>query len=103
MNEEAREDAAGAPVVGQGARRSRLSALRRSPDLAAVLAILVPGAGHLYLGRFRAALGWLAAILVGYWAVFFPGLLLHAISIGAAYRAARARPTGALAPARDGA
>ncbi|MBK7951350.1 MAG: hypothetical protein IPK00_21950 [Deltaproteobacteria bacterium] len=103
MNDALREDATGAPAVGRGARRSRLSALRRSPDLAAVLAILLPGAGHLYLGRFRAALGWFVAILVGYWAVFFPGLVLHGISIGAAYRAARTRPIGALAPVRDGA
>jgi hypothetical protein len=95
MSEAVREEEAGSPGRGRGARRSRLSGLRRSPDLAAVLAILLPGAGHLYLGRFRAAGGWLAAILVGYWAVFFPGLLLHVISIGAAYRAARTRPTEA--------
>lgn len=83
--------------------RGRLAALRGSPDLAAVLAILVPGAGHLYLGRFRAALGWLAAILVGYWAVFFPGLVLHAISVAVAYRAARARQLAATAPMSGGA
>lgn len=81
----------GRPGVERGARRRRFAALRSNPDLAAVLAILVPGAGHLYLGRFRAGMGWLVAILVGYWAVFFPGLFLHAASILVAYRAARSR------------
>jgi hypothetical protein len=72
---------------GRSGGRAR-SGLRRSPDLAAILAVLIPGAGHLYLGRFRAAAGWLAAILLGYWVVFFPGVVLHAISIWSAYRTA---------------
>lgn len=103
MSEAVRDEEAGSPGRGRGARRSRLSALRRSPDLAAVLAILVPGAGHFYLGRFRAAGVWLVAILVGYWAVFFPGLVLHVISIATAYRAARARPSEAGRAVQDGA
>ncbi|MEZ4333839.1 MAG: hypothetical protein R3F35_18965 [Myxococcota bacterium] len=63
---------------------------QRSPMLAAVLAILLPGAGHLYARRLRAAAAWLAAILLGYWAVFLPGAVLHAISVWSAYRAALA-------------
>ncbi|MFO0690825.1 MAG: DUF6677 family protein [Myxococcota bacterium] len=87
----------------RSAHRGGRAPWRRSPDLAAVLAILVPGAGHLYLGRFRAAAAWLVAILAGYWAVFFPGLLLHAISIAVAYRAARARPFASQTPVSEGA
>lgn len=63
----------------------------RSPDVVAIAAILVPGLGHLLLGRFRAALVWLVLILAGHWAVFFPGVILHAISVGAVYRTARRR------------
>lgn len=70
-----------------GERRPRR---RRSPDVAAVLAILVPGLGHLYAGRLRAGVLWLVAILLGYWAVLLPGVVLHVLSIGSAQRAAGA-------------
>ena len=65
---------------------------RRRPLLAAVLAILIPGAGHLYAGRLRAAAAWCGAILLGYWAVFLPGAVLHALSVWSAYRAVCLRP-----------
>ncbi|MEZ4279005.1 MAG: DUF6677 family protein [Myxococcota bacterium] len=69
---------------------------RRSPsaDVAAVLAILIPGLGHLYAGRPRAAALWGLAILLGYWAVYWPGLVLHGLSIVAAGRAAASRGGG---------
>lgn len=69
----------------------RFAGRRSSPGVAAVLAILVPGGGHLYVGRYRASVAWLVAILLGYWAVFLPGAVLHAISIWSAHRAALAR------------
>jgi hypothetical protein len=48
---------------------------RKRPWLAAVLAALVTGLGHLYLGRWRRALGWLA-VLFGVSALFVePGAL----------------------------
>lgn len=84
-----------APSSGRGGRPGRAAWLR-SPDLVAVLAILVPGLGHLALGRPRAGLGWLAATLVGYWAVFFPGAILHACSVLAAYRGAGRRAAATL-------
>lgn len=68
-----------------GARRRRR---RPSPDLAAVLAILVPGLGHLYVGRVRAAGIWGVVVLLGYWAVLLPGVVLHVVSIVSARRAA---------------
>jgi hypothetical protein len=68
------------------ARRRR----RRSPDVAAVLAILVPGLGHLYVGRLRAAGIWLIVVLLGYWAILLPGVVLHVLSIVSARRAASA-------------
>ena len=40
-----------------GARRTP----RKSPALAAVLAALIPGLGHVYLGNYRRGLGFLAA------------------------------------------
>lgn len=64
--------------------------LRRlpSPGIAAVLAVLVPGLGHVYAGRLLMGAIWFLAISFGYWAILVPGLLLHAISVWTAYRSA---------------
>ncbi len=64
--------------------------VRRLPSagVAAVLAILLPGLGHVYAGRLGAAAIWFLAISFGYWAILVPGLLLHAISVWSEYRAA---------------
>jgi len=59
-------------------------ALRRgrdaSPGLAAVLSLIMPGAGQLYTGRFVAALLWFFVVTAGY-ALILPGLLLHVLCI----------------------
>jgi TM2 domain-containing membrane protein YozV len=67
-----------------------------SPALAAVLSVFIPGAGHLYAGRFVAALLWFAVVTMGY-AFVLPGLILHLFSIASAASAAselngRSRP-----------
>lgn len=69
---------------------------RRRPhrDVTAILAVLVPGLGHVYLGRLRAGALWFLAIAVGYWAVMLPGVVLHAISIWSADRIAAASEDG---------
>ena len=59
-----------------------------SPGIAAVLAVLIPGLGHVYSGRLLAGAGWFLAVSFGYWAILVPGLLLHAISVWTAYRLA---------------
>ena len=59
-----------------------------SPGIAAVLAVLLPGLGHVYVGRLFAAAVWFVAISFAYWAILVPGFLLHAISVWTAYRAA---------------
>ena len=59
-----------------------------SPGIAAVLAVLIPGLGHVYAGRLLAAAVWFLVISFGYWAILVPGLLLHAISVWTAFRAA---------------
>ena len=70
---------------------------RRRPrrDVAAVLAVLVPGLGHVYVGRLRAGALWFVAVVLGYWAVLLPGVVLHAISIWSADRIAAAAAAGA--------
>ena len=59
-----------------------------SPGVAAVLAVLIPGLGHVYAGRLVAGGVWFLAISFAYWAILVPGFLLHAISIWTAYRCA---------------
>jgi hypothetical protein len=59
-----------------------------SPGIAAVLAVLVPGLGHVYVGRLVAGAVWFLLVSFGYWAILVPGLLLHAISVWTAFRAA---------------
>lgn len=74
---------------GHGLRELRVRRLP-SPGIAAVLAVLLPGLGHVYAGRLVAAAVWLGVVSFGYWAILVPGLLLHAISVWSAYRAAEA-------------
>jgi hypothetical protein len=59
-----------------------------SPGIAAVLAVLLPGLGHVYAGRLLAGAIWFLATSFAYWAILVPGFLLHAINIWSAYRAA---------------
>ena len=59
-----------------------------SPGIAAVLAVLLPGLGHVYAGRLLAGALWFLATSFAYWAILVPGFLLHAINIWSAYRVA---------------
>src|SRR5262249_25030921 len=65
-----------------------------SPALAAVLSVFVPGAGHLYAGRFVAALLWFMVVGAGY-ALIVPGLILHLFNIVSAANAAHRLNAGA--------
>ena len=70
------------PLALRGGRQA-------SPAIAALLTLLVPGAGHIYTGRFAAALLWFAIVGMGY-VLFLPGLFLHlwciASAAGSAHR-----------------
>lgn len=65
-----------------------------NPVAAAALSALVPGAGHLYAGRFAAALLWFVVVGIGY-ALILPGLVLHLFSIASAAVAAHRESTAA--------
>lgn len=58
-----------------------------SPMLAALLSVFIPGAGHLYAGRYVAAVLWFMVVGLGY-ALVLPGLVLHLFSIVSAANAA---------------
>jgi hypothetical protein len=69
-----------------------------SPLVAAVLSVWLPGAGHLYAGRFIAALLWFLVVGIGY-TLILPGLVLHLFCIASA-AAARARLVAASSSGR---
>ncbi|HEY4183065.1 MAG TPA: hypothetical protein VGM90_39855 [Kofleriaceae bacterium] len=58
-----------------------------SPGLAAVLSLVIPGAGQFYAGRPIAGVLWFLLVGLGY-LLFLPGVLLHVMCIGAAAGAA---------------
>ena len=58
------------------------------PGIAAVLSVLLPGLGQVYCGRLLAGAVWFLATGLAYWAIVFPGFLVHAICIWSAYRSA---------------
>ena len=64
--------------------------LRPPPNAAAaaVLSLIVPGAGHLYAGRPLAGVGWFALVTLGYVLLVIPGLVLHILCIASAAAAA---------------
>jgi hypothetical protein len=69
---------------------------RQPPNAAAaaVLSMIVPGAGQLYAGRPLAALGWFLLVTMGYLLLIVPGVLLHVLCVAAAASSAhRWRPS----------
>jgi len=73
---------------------------RRHPPnsaVAAVLSLVVPGAGQLYAGRPLAALGWFFIVSAGYLLLIVPGLILHILCIASAAAAAHGERRGMMA------
>jgi len=70
-----------------------------SPGVAAVLSLIIPGAGQLYKGQVGAGLVFLVATAAGYLAFIVPGLILHIICIANAASGGAPRPA-AVQPVR---
>lgn len=68
-----------APVTGQAGRRASSIPVRKSPFVAAALSALLPGLGHLYLGRLPKGFAYLAGI----GALEFFGFDLDLTAVGA--------------------
>ena len=64
--------------------------VRRMPSggISAVLAVLLPGLGHVDAGRLAAGAIWFVATTFAYWAILVPGFFLHALNSWSAYWAA---------------
>lgn len=78
-------------------RTSDMSLLERhqpNAAAAAVLSMIVPGAGQLYAGRPLSAIAWFMLVTMGYLMLIVPGVLLHVMCIAsAAASAQRWRPS----------
>src|SRR5258707_1115962 len=48
-----------------------------NPGVAAVLSLIIPGAGQMYKGRVFSGLVWLVAVVIGYTLLVVPGVILH--------------------------
>jgi hypothetical protein len=86
-------------VSGQSSRVLVPQAAQPSSGVAAVLSLVIPGAGQMYKGHVGSGLVWLIAVVVGYAMLIVPGLILHLLCILSAASsrptASRAAPTGA--------
>ncbi len=49
------------------------------PSTAAILTFLIPGWGHFRRGKIKSGLVWFAVVLIGYFLMVIPGLILHII------------------------
>ena len=72
-----------APRTTALVREVRAPRRQASPTVAAMLALVVPGAGHLYTGHVLSAILWFLVVGMG-WALFLPGLILHLFNIASA-------------------
>ena len=52
-----------------------------SPGVAALLSFLIPGAGQIYKGNIGSGLLWFVIVIIGYFLLIVPGLILHLICI----------------------
>jgi TM2 domain-containing membrane protein YozV len=59
-----------------------------SAGVAAVLSLIIPGAGQMYCGRVGEGLAWLLFVVIGYMVFILPGLVLHVACIFGAFTSA---------------
>ncbi|HSD90177.1 MAG TPA: hypothetical protein VLB44_21750 [Kofleriaceae bacterium] len=59
-----------------------------NPAAAAVLSMIVPGAGQLYAGKPLSAVVWFTLVTIGYLLLIIPGVLLHILCVASAAAAA---------------
>jgi TM2 domain-containing membrane protein YozV len=75
----------GAPAYAAAHQQhqSAVQANRRlwSPGVAAVLSLIIPGAGQMYKGEVGGGLAWLFLVVLGYVFFVIPGFLLHILCI----------------------
>ena len=76
-------------IAGSGGGSASVKEDRKDPGIAAVLSLVIPGAGHLYVGDIGIGLVLFLVTFFGYLLVL-PGLIAHLVSIFLASSAAKA-------------
>ena len=71
----------GHPITRQAVVATTEPKAKWSPGIAAVLSLVIPGAGQMYKGKVGIGLVWLVVVFVGYLLLLIPGLILHLICI----------------------
>lgn len=56
-----------------------------NPGVAAVLSLVIPGAGQIYKGQIFNGIFWLVCVIIGYVMFIFPGVILHILCIVGAF------------------
>jgi TM2 domain-containing membrane protein YozV len=57
---------------------------KSNPGIAAILSLVIPGAGQMYKGNVASGILWLIRVGIGYCLLILPGLILHRFFIFAA-------------------
>ena len=81
------------PSAPRGNSRQLPASPAPNPGVAAVLSLIIPGAGQIYKGDVGVGLLWLLAVVIGYFMMVIPGLLLHLICIVNAKEGTKKRPS----------
>lgn len=78
------------PAHALARRQEEYIETRHAPNAAAaaILSMIVPGAGQLYAGRPLSAIGWFILVTMGYLLLIVPGVLLHVLCVASAAGAA---------------
>jgi zinc-ribbon domain len=74
----------GHPITGASQAPIQAPERKWSPGVAAVLSLVIPGAGQMYKGQIFSGLVWLFFVVIGYALYIVPGILLHLCCIFAA-------------------
>ena len=55
--------------------------IRSNDTVAAVLSLIIPGAGQIYKGKMLMGIAWLVLTVLGYLTLVMPGMLLHFVCV----------------------
>lgn len=69
--------------LNESLRQSRAPAVKKqwNPGIAAVLSLVLPGAGQMYKGQVANGFVWLLFVAAGYFVLVFPGVILHLLCV----------------------
>lgn len=65
-----------------------------NPGVAAVLSLVIPGAGQMYKGNIGGGVAWLVFTIIGYVFLICPGIIIHLACIFSAAKGDPTRPGG---------